>query len=129
VQSKRLACRERGGRPRHRGTPFAQGWLRSSLSIATELDRGDAISWLTLKHLDAQGPGKVAIRPYLSDSPTVVGRRHATALVQARSQIPATGMFGHLVHTATLPEPCLDATLLAISAIARLSMSPHCADE
>src|SRR6266545_819388 len=38
--------------------------------------------------------------------PHVVARRHATALVQAGSQIPATGMFGHLVQTATLPEPC-----------------------
>jgi hypothetical protein len=32
-----------------------------------------------------------------------VARRHATALTQAGSQIPATGMFGHLVQTATLP--------------------------
>ena len=32
-----------------------------------------------------------------------VAWRHATALVQAGSQIPATGMFGHLVQTATLP--------------------------
>jgi hypothetical protein len=37
---------------------------------------------------------------------TVVALRHATALVQAGSQIPATGMFGHLVQTATLPGPC-----------------------
>src|SRR6266566_1504159 len=35
-------------------------------------------------------------------------RRHATALVQAGSQLPATGMFGHLVQTATLPGPCLN---------------------
>jgi len=34
-----------------------------------------------------------------------VGRRHATALVQAGSQVPAAGMFGHLVQTATLPGP------------------------
>jgi hypothetical protein len=27
-------------------------------------------------------------------------------LVQAGSQIPATGTFGHLVHIATLPGPC-----------------------
>src|SRR6266508_1926967 len=37
--------------------------------------------------------------------PHVVARRFATALVQAGSQIPATGMFGHLVHIATLPGP------------------------
>jgi hypothetical protein len=34
-----------------------------------------------------------------------VARRHATALVQAGCQIPAIGMFGHLVQTATLPRP------------------------
>jgi hypothetical protein len=56
-----------------------------------------------------QGPGKVTIRPHLSDDPHVVGRRNATALVQAGSQIPATGMFGHLVQTATLPGPGRDA--------------------
>ena len=33
-----------------------------------------------------------------------MARRHATALVQARCQIPAIGMFGHLVRTATLPR-------------------------
>jgi len=53
-----------------------------------------------------QGPGKVAIRPYLSDGPHVVARRHATASVQAGSQIPATGIVGHSVQTATLPGPC-----------------------
>src|SRR6266545_5227737 len=37
--------------------------------------------------------------------PHVVARRFATALVQAGSQIPAAGMFGHLVHIATLPGP------------------------
>jgi len=41
----------------------------------------------------------------------VVAQRHATALVQAGSQIPAAGMFGHLVQTATLPEPCLRSRL------------------
>jgi hypothetical protein len=41
-----------------------------------------------------QGLGKVAIRPHLSDDHVVV-RRHATALVQAGSQIPATSRFGH----------------------------------
>src|SRR5207247_1135969 len=51
-----------------------------------------------------QGPGKVAIRPRLSDD-HVVAQRYATALVQAECQIPATGMFGHLVQTATLPGP------------------------
>ena len=35
----------------------------------------------------------------------VVARPHATALVQAGSQIPATGTYGHLVQTATLPGP------------------------
>ena len=37
--------------------------------------------------------------------PQVVARCFATALVQAGSQIPATGTFGHLVHIATLPGP------------------------
>ncbi len=35
--------------------------------------------------------------------PHVVDRRRATALVQAGSQIPAAGMFGHLVQAETLP--------------------------
>jgi hypothetical protein len=34
-----------------------------------------------------------------------MAQRYATALVQAECQIPATGMFGHLVQTATLPGP------------------------
>jgi hypothetical protein len=37
--------------------------------------------------------------------PCVVARRYATALIQAGSQLPATGIFGHSVQTATLPEP------------------------
>src|SRR5215217_1775252 len=37
--------------------------------------------------------------------PQVVARCFATALVQAGSQISATGTFGHLVQTATLPGP------------------------
>lgn len=40
-----------------------------------------------------------------------MARRHASALVQAGSQIPAIGMFGHSVQTATLPEPCPAGTL------------------
>jgi hypothetical protein len=50
------------------------------------------------------GSRQVAIRPY---SPTASrrGRRYATALVQARSQMPTIGRFGHLVQTASLPEP------------------------
>ncbi len=56
-----------------------------------------------------QGPGKVAIRPLFVRWPHVVARRHATALVQAGSQIPATGKFGHLVQTATLPGPWIPA--------------------
>jgi hypothetical protein len=39
--------------------------------------------------------------------PRVVVRRHAIALVQAGSQISATGMFGHLVQTATCRGPGL----------------------
>jgi hypothetical protein len=35
----------------------------------------------------------------------VVARRYATALIQAGSQHPATGMFRHPVQTATLPGP------------------------
>lgn len=35
--------------------------------------------------------------------PCVVARRCATALIQARSQHPATGMFRHPVQIATLP--------------------------
>ena len=37
----------------------------------------------------------------------VAARRYATALVRARSQIPATGIFGDLLQTATLPGPGL----------------------
>jgi hypothetical protein len=48
-----------------------------------------------------QGPGKVLVRPPFVPMAHVVARRHATALVQAWRQIPATGMFGHLVQTAT----------------------------
>src|SRR6266496_6389481 len=62
--------------------------------------------WHGMQGVRGRTPAKSLFVPYLSDSPTVVARRHATALVQARSQIPATGMFGHLVHTATLPGPC-----------------------
>jgi hypothetical protein len=60
-----------------------------------------------IRGVSGQGPGKVAIRPHLSDNPTSWPPRHATALVQAGSQIPATGMFGHLVQTATLPGSCV----------------------
>jgi hypothetical protein len=37
--------------------------------------------------------------------PTVMARRHAPVLIQARTQIPATDMFRHLVPTVTLPGP------------------------
>jgi hypothetical protein len=34
-----------------------------------------------------------------------VARHHATAMGPGRSQLPATGIFGHLEQTATLPGP------------------------
>jgi hypothetical protein len=52
----------------------------------------------------SRAPAKSRFVP-ICPMPQVVARRHATALAQAGSQIPATGMFRHLVQTATLPGP------------------------
>jgi hypothetical protein len=51
------------------------------------------------------GPRQSRDSPPFVRWPHVVARRHATALVQAGSQISATGRFGHSVQTATLPGP------------------------
>jgi hypothetical protein len=56
--------------------------------------------------LGMQGPGKVAIRPHCPMTPRR-GPAPRDRVVQAGRQIPATGMFGHLVQTATLPGPWL----------------------
>jgi len=51
-----------------------------------------------------QGPGKVAIRPHLSDDPTC-GPAPRDRIGPGREPYSATGMFRHLVQTATLPGP------------------------
>jgi hypothetical protein len=53
-----------------------------------------------------QGPGQVAIRPHLSDDPMSLPSATRPRWSKAGRQIPVAGMFGHLVQTATLPEPC-----------------------
>ena len=63
----------------------------------------------TIAALLAPGSRQVTIRPLFVRWPHVVARRHATALVQARSQSPATCMSRHSMQTATLPGPCLGA--------------------
>jgi hypothetical protein len=54
---------------------------------------------------EPRAPAKSRFVPICRMAPRVVAGRHATALVQAGSQIPATGVFGHLVQIATLPGP------------------------
>jgi hypothetical protein len=70
--------------------------LQGRVELAEKLvELGDWVAVIAGALDGPQGPGKVTIRPDLSKWPHIVAGRHATALVQAGSQIPATSMFWH----------------------------------
>jgi hypothetical protein len=57
----------------------------------------------TLAH-GSRAPSKSRFVPFVRELEVVV-RRRAAEFVEAGSQVPAAGMFGHLVQTATLTVP------------------------
>src|SRR6266496_6077514 len=96
-----LPAARRGPSPRPTGADLARsvvparsdGVLNVSAVVAVA-PNGQALAKSRFVHICPAAPHRA--------------RRLATALIQAGSQLPATGMFGHLVQTATLPGPCLN---------------------